>query len=229
MKTMSIRELRGAALKSLTDAEGFVGITSDRVLVAIFVPVTEDWVKHVLELNKTRVQQNILEGELEIRAGQVVPLEQAVAMEPGEAHERGHRMALPFGNFGIANATFDFLTAGMGSLLSRFGVSNEAEATTFTTRQIRVGSLSGKEITAAAAERQILAVTNDRILVGVVLPVSDQVVAHLVDENLSRIYQSIDRGEAEIQRGGFVTLDQAVEQEVSESAPSASIRHALGR
>ncbi|MRH90848.1 hypothetical protein GFY24_25990 [Nocardia sp. SYP-A9097] len=75
-------------------------------------------------------------------------------------------------------------------------------------RTIRIGELSAPVIREAARNRQMLAVTDRRELVGVIVPVNDQFVAHVVEHNLSRIHRSIVQGDRELQSGaGLPALD----------------------
>lgn len=51
----------------------------------------------------------------------------------------------------------------------------------------------------SARSRQTLAVTDRRELIGIIIPVSDQLVAHIMEDNLSRIRRNIIQGERELQ------------------------------
>ncbi len=230
MKMIKMRELRGSQLERLAQDEALVGITSNRVLVAVLVPMTEAWLEHLVDFNKTRIQQNILEGELEAANGELVTLEEAM-----EATSRESSVAcvpLPCGAVPVASSALNRLATGMGSLVSRLcDPSGSKEygmpADSFTTRTIRIGDVSGLAISEAAQEGCVLALTNERVLIGLLLPVKERLVQHLIQENLSRVYQSIDRGEREAAVGRFVTLDEAAGTDLPEDSSSRSIRHAL--
>ena len=75
------------------------------------------------------------------------------------------------------------------------------------TNTVRIGELSGPVIREAARTGQTLAVTDRRELVGVIIPVDERLVAHIVEENLSRIYRNVLEGERELRAGPTRTLE----------------------
>ena len=75
------------------------------------------------------------------------------------------------------------------------------------TKTVRIGELSGPVIREAARTGQTLAVTDRRELVGVIIPVDERLVAHIVEENLSRIYRNVLEGERELHTGATRTLE----------------------
>src|SRR6266516_2229868 len=69
MKTINIRDLRGSSLVGNARRGDLVGITNYRQLIAVIVPVTPDWLEHLIEYNWSHVRQSILEGEQRITDG----------------------------------------------------------------------------------------------------------------------------------------------------------------
>ena len=65
-------------------------------------------------------------------------------------------------------------------------------------RRVSLREVNGRLLEDAAAHHQTIAVTTDRVMAGVIIPVSQTWVAQLVEDNFARILDSISRGEAEI-------------------------------
>ena len=63
---------------------------------------------------------------------------------------------------------------------------------------------------AAADAGQMLVVTDRRQLVGIIVPITQQLVAHLIEANLSRVKRSVARGEREYQSGSTKTLAEVL-------------------
>jgi antitoxin (DNA-binding transcriptional repressor) of toxin-antitoxin stability system len=78
-------------------------------------------------------------------------------------------------------------------------------------RTVRVGDLSGGLLQEAGAEGQIIAVTNERVVVAFLLPVTERLVNHLVANNITRVMYNVARGERERQSGDpLTTLGEAL-------------------
>lgn len=86
--------------------------------------------------------------------------------------------------------------------------------------RLPIRKLTGGRLEQAADEREILVVTHGRDDLAILVPVTSQLVEHLVERNLSRIQASIERGETEILRDGASTLDELLE-DVGEGQPEA--------
>jgi hypothetical protein len=56
----------------------------------------------------------------------------------------------------------------------------------------------------------MLVVTDRRQLVGIIVPITQQLVAHLIETNLSRDKRSVVQGEREYQSGSAKTLAEVL-------------------
>lgn len=80
-------------------------------------------------------------------------------------------------------------------------------------RTVKIREFSAKVLRAAAQEKEPLAITKDNVVCGIVIPVSPRWVQDVVHQNLSRIVNSIQMGEKEVDSGEpFVTLEEVVSQ-----------------
>ena len=87
-------------------------------------------------------------------------------------------------------------------------------------RTVRIGDLSADMIERAGAAAQTLAITHDRELVGIVIPVTPGLVEFLIEQNMSRVLYSISMGEKQLGTADqMVLLDQ-----VAGRPESASLR-----
>src|SRR4051812_18593364 len=90
MKMINIRNVRGADLKKSAHDGELVGMLKNRSLIGIMVPVTPDWVAHVVEQNWSRVLQSVTEGEQAmLEGGPMVTLDDVLAQRaPAESPGR---------------------------------------------------------------------------------------------------------------------------------------------
>lgn len=226
MKTVKIRDVRGPLLEELARERRLVGITSNRVLVAVLLPVTGAWVESLIEANLSRLEQNVKLGERELATGSAESLDDLVASSAPEdallapaahAEARVSSHVSP-GRTSVAGVA----TRGLASIRTamRLG-SGSANPSQMESPQppppmqaVRIGDLSGALIEEAGSTGQTLAVTNGGVLVGVLVPVTQQLVEHLVDQNMSRILWNIAEGELEATSGASLTnLDDLVPAE----------------
>ena len=85
---------------------------------------------------------------------------------------------------------------------------------------VRIGKLSASLIEEAAAAGQTIAVTNERKLIGIVIPVTPGLVEFLLEQNMSRVLYNIALGEKQISTPDkMITLDEALSP--SDTAQSA--------
>jgi len=78
-------------------------------------------------------------------------------------------------------------------------------------RSVKIREISATVIEAAAERNEPLAITNNNVVCGIVIPVSPRWVQDVVHQSLSRIVHSIGMGEKELDNGEpFIGLDQAV-------------------
>lgn len=196
MKTLSIRDIRAPQLRELAAEETLAAITDNRVLAGIFCPITQDWLTQMLTVNRSRIKQSLRQGEKDLANLDKLPGLDALA-EP--AAEDGL-----IAEWNPIEAIQEAVSAFMPSLPGH----DKAAETDLGHRTVRIGDLSAAVIREAARNRQTLAVTDRRELVGIIVPVSNQLVAHVLEDSLSRIRRNIVQGERELQAGADLpTLD----------------------
>lgn len=93
---------------------------------------------------------------------------------------------------------------------------------------VRIGELSAERIEQAGAAGQILALTHDRELVGILIPVTQGLVQFLIEQNMSRVLYNIGLGEKQLAaHDKMTTLEQALEPvspaRAAKPAPSPSL------
>jgi len=192
METVSIRDLRGATLRERARRGEPLAITNHRVLIGVVIPVSPGWVEHLVSRNWQQVSQAIAEAEDELAGG--APL--AAAVVDGavlQTRESAETIARWRAAWNPAPA------AGQQAEPSRV-------------RAVRIGDLSARVIEEAGRAGETLAVTHDRELVGIVVPVTQDLVQYLVEQNLSRVLSNIDLAEKDLRTGdGMRPLDREVE------------------
>ena len=78
-------------------------------------------------------------------------------------------------------------------------------------RTVRIGDLSAGLIEEAGRGGQTLAITHDRELIGIVIPVTQELVQFVIEQNISRVLYNISLGEKQIGTDEeLATLDQAL-------------------
>ncbi|HEY5852529.1 MAG TPA: hypothetical protein VIW24_00380 [Aldersonia sp.] len=225
MKTIKIRDVRGSLIEELAQSTELVGITSNRVLVGVLCPISRAWLEHVVEMNFSRLQQNIARGEAEIAAGRTgATLAEALV-------EGGDTVAEPAvagsGHGPLAVPGVDKLIATMASVREALLPTRESAAGrgagALTSRTVRLGDLSHSVIEEAGKAGQMLAVTNDHVLVGIIAPVTEELVAHLVEQRLSAVMYNVGRGERDVAHGRTYSLDDVLAEtsQDPEASPSA--------
>jgi hypothetical protein len=178
------------------------------------------------------VRQSIAEGEQAMAAGtSMLTVEDVVAQADARGYDEAQRhgtpesLAVPLVAAVVGGTlmqppetkeTLDRLRA----LLNPSGSAEElAEPSVHT---IRIGDLSAARIEQAGEAGQIIALTHDRELVGVVIPVTRGLVEFLVEQNISRVLYNIQLGEKQLTSSDkMITLEQALEQ--AERARSAKV------
>ncbi|MCT9094164.1 ROK family protein [Streptomyces sp. ASQP_92] len=82
-------------------------------------------------------------------------------------------------------------------------------------KTIGIRDLSGDLIKMAAGQGEMLGITNDRLLAGVLMPLSGNTLEHLVDRDLTRIEESIRISEQELAAGEWTSLDDLMSEDRS--------------
>jgi hypothetical protein len=65
-------------------------------------------------------------------------------------------------------------------------------------RPIRIGDLSAAQIEKAGAGRETLAITHDRKLIGILIPVTQDLVQFLIEQNMTSVLDNIWSGEKKL-------------------------------
>jgi antitoxin (DNA-binding transcriptional repressor) of toxin-antitoxin stability system len=89
--------------------------------------------------------------------------------------------------------------------------------------RVSIRDLSAKLIERAATTRQPLAVTNGRVLCGMLIPISSQWVNQVIERNLPRALSSVKEGEEQLAiRKGVQTIEELFPAEVTLEARSSA-------
>jgi hypothetical protein len=214
MDSVSIRNVRGAMLRERARQGKLLAITNHRALIAVVVPVAAGWVEHLIDHNWSHVRQSIAEGEQAIASG-----------GPLATVEDAERPAVPLAAAAVGGtvAHAPSSAAIVEQLRAALGPSRPAGAgngaVPSPVRTVRIGDLSAGLIEETGEAGQSLALTHDRELIGIVIPVTRDLVQFLIEQNLSRALYNIALGEKQLGiPGTLTTLDQMVE-EATDSAP----------
>lgn len=231
--TTNIREIRGADLRQrVRTGNGTpLGITERNALIGILIPVTQAWVEHVIDYNWSQVRQSIDEGEQALKEGApMVTLDDALDQaKPVLDEERRQGMpemmyaplvaAVVGGTVMQAPETRKVLER-LNMVLNPSGAGEHQDAPPVLT--MRIGELTAGRIKQVGGSGHIVALTHDRELVGIVIPVTERLVEFLVEQNISRILYNVGLGEMQLTAGGaMITLDQALGED-GPSAPEAA-------
>lgn len=195
MEKISIRNLRGRTLRAHAHKGEWLAITNHRVLIGVLIPAAEGWVQHLIRHNWPQVRQNIDEAENAMTAGQrmttiedMVPVPVRQGM-PLEAAIVGGSLTQAPGS----KAAIDRLNAALNP--PGPDAAEEDRTALYPVRTVRIGDLSAGLIDNAGANRQVLAVTHDHELIGILVPVTQDLVQSLIEDNISHVLNSIEKSE----------------------------------
>ena len=204
VKNISIREVRASKLRELAAEGTLAAITDNRVLAGIFCPVTQDWLTQMLAMNRSRIRESVRSGEKELANLAQLRTLDSLAAETATAPVDPAPVDTSAVGWNPIEAVQDVLSAVRHAMSPSHDAAGPAK---LETKTVRIGELSGPVIREAARTGQTLAVTDRRELVGVIIPVDERLVAHIVEENLSRIYRNVLEGERELRAGPPRTLE----------------------
>jgi len=196
METISIRDLRGARLRESAGAGQPLAITNHRVLTGVFIPMAAAWLEHLIECSRSEVELAIAESE------------QAIGSDGSQ------------------------FTSGAVPRLSRVVEELHAAfnpAVTLPTSQadppvrtVRIGDIGAEVIERAGEKGQALAIAHDRELIGVIIPVTQDLVRFLIDQNVSRVLYSTGLSEKHIRAATALTTPDSLDaKEETASAVAA--------
>jgi len=169
METVSIRNLRGTSLREQARKGKILAITNRGALIGVVVPVAPAWLEHLIDYNISHVQQSIAEAEQAI-AGDAPMV--TIADVVGQLH-------------------------GMLNPVRAPGALDGSPAQS-SARTVRIGDLTATLIEKAGTAGHSLAVTHDRELIAIVIPVTRNLVEFLLEQNMSRLLYNVGLGEKEI-------------------------------
>ena len=226
METVSIRDLRGVTLRDRARKGKALAITNHRVLIGIIIPVVPAWVEHLICYNWSHLRQSIAEGENALAGSVPIPALPDVIAEAGAAGpDAGHadrdmpaEPAIPIaaallGQTVVQTPQSKKTLAQLQAALNPPDAADEENgpAERSVERIVRIGDLSADMIEKAGRNGQTLAVTHDRELIGIIIPVTQSLVQFLIEQSLNRVMDNIDIAEKQLSTPDeMITLDQAI-------------------
>jgi antitoxin (DNA-binding transcriptional repressor) of toxin-antitoxin stability system len=169
VETVSIRNLRGDTLRDHAGEGKLLAITDRGALVGVAVPVAPAWLEHLIDYNLSHVHESIAEAEQAIAAGTpMVTLQDVI----GRLQETLNP--------------------------PRSGTAQETGSPRPSPVTKRIGDLSAAVIKEAGDNGQTIAVTHERVPIAIIIPVTRDLVEFLLEQNMSRVLNSIDIAEKEI-------------------------------
>ena len=179
MESISIRNLRGKSLRDKALEGKLLMITNRGALIGVVIPVASAWLEHLIDYNLSHVQQSIDEAE--------------------------HAMAADWPMASLK----DVIAQLNGMLNPARALAGDAAADAQSALTVRIGDLSANLIEEAGANGRTLAVTHDRELIAIVIPVTRDLVEFLLEQNMSRVLYNVGLAEKEIRTARPMTsLDQ---------------------
>ncbi|MFB8127045.1 hypothetical protein ACFVG1_11960 [Streptomyces bacillaris] len=203
MRTVSVRQIRGADLRDAAAAGELVGIQNNRALIGVMIPMSAAWTRHVIESNLSRLRQTLAASEAALKDEKVrtPPMreERQISQRPGsvatEIHQRSPMeivSTVAEKAMAALNETLPAVEAAAGRALH---LHKTAVGTMASAMPVRIGDISGKLIEEAGEAQRPLVITHERELVGILVPVTARLVQSLIEKNLSRVLHNIDLAE----------------------------------
>jgi hypothetical protein len=240
METVSIRNLRGENLRENALKGKPLAITNRGALIGVIIPVAAAWVEHLIDYNWSHVRQSIAEGEQAMDADapmiaiqDVVPEKDAAGYQEGQERNTPERLALTLAAAMVGGTVAQ--TPETKEILERLRVALNPSASAAGREDrlagpsvitVRIGDLTASLIEKAGAAGKTLAITHERELIGIVIPVTPGLVEFLIEQNMSRVLYNIALSEKQIRTPDkMTTLDEALDQ--ADAAESAPFRPAL--
>jgi antitoxin (DNA-binding transcriptional repressor) of toxin-antitoxin stability system len=222
MDTVKIRELRGTELQRRARSGRPLALTNRGSLIAVIIPVTRAWVEHLVDYNWSHVRQSIDEGERAMAAGEpMATIDDVMALPaPGDGpgpQAPGHHapellvpvVAAVIGGTVMQPPETTETLERLHAMLNPRNPDEEPEGPSVLT--MRIGELTAERVERAGAAGQTLALTHDRELVAIVIPVTRGLVEFLIEQNMSRVLYNTALGEKEIlSPRQMLTLDDAL-------------------
>jgi antitoxin (DNA-binding transcriptional repressor) of toxin-antitoxin stability system len=235
METISIRDVRGKALLDQARKGEPLAITNYRVLIGVIIPAAEGWAQHLICQNWPHVRQGITEAEAAMAAGGPMTTIQDEIPEPDpgdsgnqQAHGTPGKPAVPLQAAIVDGAVAQTPQSreAIRQLHAAWNLPAPADpdddpdgpSAVRDIRTVRIGDLSAALIREAGVNKEALAVTHDRELIGILVPVTQDLVQFLIEQNMSRVLSNIDRGEERLESGAkMTTLEEEIPPRLARS------------
>jgi hypothetical protein len=233
METIKIRELRGSTLEEYARKGELVGLTRDRALIAVVIPIVQAWVEQLIDQNWSRVMHSVATGETELASpakmttlddvlGEADLRDAAAAETSPEApadrvrhtahavtsapHRAAEKVTAAWGSIGTPGEM-------ISRILPAFSAGSPDEPAITSSTNVRIRDLSAHRIEQAGENKELLILTNGGMLLGLVVPVSQQLVQFLITENITRIMLNAQMAEGEVSAGEpFTTVDEVAQE-----------------
>jgi hypothetical protein len=227
METINIRNLRGENLRENALKGRPLAITNRGALIGVIIPVAAAWVEHLVDYNWSRVRQSVVEGEQAMKADapmimidDVIPENDAADHREGNRSNTPEKLALTLAAAMVGGTvaqtpeseeTLERLRLALNPSASTGGPGDRPSGPSVIT--VRIGDLTATLIEKAGTDGQTLAITHDRELIGIVIPVTRGLVEFLIEQNMSRVLYNIALSEKQIRTADkMTTLDDALSQ-----------------
>lgn len=225
METVSIRNLRGENLRERALKGRPLAITNRGALIGVFIPAAAAWVEHLIDYNWSRVRQSIGESEQAMDAdAPMITIQDVIPENDAAGYQEGHGGNTP------ERLAWTLVAAMVGGTVTQTPESEEALERLRTALNppasagrragrlteppmltVRIGDLTAVLIEKVGADGRTLAITHNRELIGIVTPVTRDLVEFLVEQNMSRILYNIGLSERQIRTLDKMTsLDQMI-------------------
>jgi hypothetical protein len=241
METVNIRNVRGKYLRENALRGKPLGITNAGALIGVVIPVAAAWVEHVIDYNWSHVRQSIDEGEQAIAAGtrlttvqDLVTQADAGSNDEVQGHCLPEKLAMPTVVAALTGRTVAQAPESkemLARLQQAFNPSAAAagsagESAGPSMHTVRIGDLSAEVIEKAGQDGQTLAVTHNRQLVGIVIPVTRGLVEFLIEQNMSRVLYNMALSQNQIStQNQMTTLDEVLDDPLPTTAsPKAAAK-----
>ena len=236
METVSIRNLRGGSLRESALRGKPLAITNRGALIGVIIPVAAAWVEHLIDYNWSHVRQSVIEGEQTMTAETPMIKIQDVVTEghdaggqDAQARNTPEGLALTLAAAMVGGSVAQ--TSGSKEILHRLQMAlnppasaggQEDRPASPSVLTVRIGDLTAGLIEKAGSDGQTLAITHERELIGIVIPVTPGLVEFLIEQNMSRVLYNIALGEKQIATSDKVTtMSEALDQVAgTDAAPS---------
>jgi hypothetical protein len=234
MESINIRNLRGKYLRENAQQGKALAITNAGALIGVVIPVAAAWVEHLIDYNWSHVRQSITEGEQAVAAGTRLTtiadlVNDADAGDDTAGHGLPEKLAVPTVVAALTGSTVAQAPESK-EILARLqqafnppvaSAGPEGEPAGPAMRTVRIGDLSADVIEQAGRDGQTLALTHNRKLIGIVIPVTRGLVEFLIEQNMSRVLYNVALSEKKIStQDQMTTLDEVLDE--PSPAPAAS-------